>query len=107
MMWDADENGLIGSWHELDPGAAMRLDIGGITVDIHRRNLGWEVLVKLTDVPFSFSLLGLVERDFPNYLLLLLREQCYLHRYYVELTSHILNDLHEVTTRLKEWPRAE
>lgn len=107
MMWDVEENGLLGSWHELEPGAGIELDIGGITVYLHRRQHGCEILLLLAEVPFSAALISLVEREYPGYLLLLLREKCYLHRAYEELTNQILRDLHAVTAQLKEWLHAE
>jgi len=103
-MWNADEIKLLGAWRELAAGAAMRLDVGDMRLDILRQTRGWHVLLLLDGVTFSPQRLHKAGQDFPDYDLLLLREQCYLHRRYNEMSEQILRDIYSLVERVKAWP---
>jgi hypothetical protein len=103
MVWNADENGLLGAWHELEPGAAMSVKVGVITADIFRQTGGWHLMVPLANATFSVQLLRQTAQDFPDYHLLLLHEHCYLHRRYAECTAQILSDIHYLAEELRGW----
>lgn len=102
-MWSADENGLLGAWHELEPGTAMSVKVGDITVDVFRQTHGWHLMIPLENATFSPLLLGQVAQHFPDYHLLLLHERCYLQRRYAELTAQILLDIHALAGGLSAW----
>lgn len=99
-MLNAEENRLLGQWQELAVGSAMQMKVQGVSISIAKHQWVWSVLILLESCEFSFSLLENTRKEFQAYHLLLLRERCYLHRVYHELTPEIITHMYQLADKI-------